>query len=76
MSPFAYVRIIGEPANKEQDSPLKFAEAQLVFAAPGPGGHEMLYTRFGCAAKVRNVLAFAAEGAVKVRSALFTVTPS
>jgi hypothetical protein len=36
----------------------------------------MLYTRLGCAAKVRNVLAFAAEGGFKVRSALFTVTPS
>jgi hypothetical protein len=36
----------------------------------------MLNTRLGCAAKVRNVLAFAVEGAVKVRSLLFTVTPS
>jgi hypothetical protein len=74
--PLAYVRIMGEPAYTEQDSPLAFAVAQFVFAEPGPGGQLRLYTRFGCAAKVRNVLAFAADGAVKVRSALFTVTPS
>jgi len=36
----------------------------------------MLNTRFGWAAKVRKVLASAAEGAVKVRSLLFTCIPS
>ena len=72
----AYVKIMGEPANTEQDNPLEFAVAQFVFGEPGPGGQTMLYTRLGCAAKVRKVFAFAAEGAVKVRSALFTVTPS
>lgn len=76
MSPLAYVKIMGEPENTEQDSPLEFAVAQFVFADPGPGGQTMLYTRLGCAANVRNVLAFPAEGAVKVRSLLFTVTPS
>jgi hypothetical protein len=36
----------------------------------------MLNTRFGCDAKVRNVLASAAEGAVKVKSLLLTYIPS
>src|SRR5579864_9329925 len=67
---------MGEPAKIEQDSPLELAVAQFVFAEPGPGGQLMVYTRLGCAAKVRKVLAFAAEGADKVRSELFMVTPS
>jgi hypothetical protein len=67
---------MGEPANTEQESPLAFAVAQFVFAEPGPGGQWMLYTRLGCAANVRKVLAFATEGTVKVRSGLLTVTPS
>jgi hypothetical protein len=36
----------------------------------------MLNTRFGCDAKVKKVLASAAEGAVKVRSLLLTYIPS
>jgi hypothetical protein len=36
----------------------------------------MLNTRFGCDAKVRKVLASAAEGAVKVKSLLLTYIPS
>src|SRR5437764_8291622 len=67
---------MGETANNEHDRPLAFAVAQFVFAEPGPGGQFRLYTRLGWAAKVRKVLAFAAEGATRVRSALFTVIPS
>jgi len=74
--PLAYVRIMGEPANTEQDSPLAFAVVQSVFAEPGPGGQVMLNTRLGCDAKVRNVLASAADGADRVRSLLFTYIPS
>src|ERR1700730_7862150 len=76
VSPFKYVRILGDPANIEHDWPLEFAEAQFVFEEPGPGGQTMLNTRLGCAANVTKVFAFAAEGAVKVRSVLFTVMPS
>jgi hypothetical protein len=36
----------------------------------------MLNTRFGCDAKVRNVLASAAEGAARVKSLLLTYIPS
>jgi hypothetical protein len=61
---------MGEPAKIEQDSPLAFAVAQFVFAEPGPGGQSMLNTRLGCEAKVRKLLASAAEGALKVRSLL------
>jgi hypothetical protein len=74
--PFAYVRIMGDPANTEQDSPLALAVAQFVFAEPGPGGQTMLNTRLGCDAKVRKVLASAAVGADRVRSLLFTYIPS
>jgi hypothetical protein len=38
VSPLEYVRIMGEPANIEQDAPLLFAVAQIVFAEPGPEG--------------------------------------
>ena len=68
--------MMGEPAKTEQDSPLAFAVAQFVFAEPGPGGQTMLNTRLGCDAKVRKVLASAADGADKVRSLLFTYIPS
>jgi len=74
--PLMYVRTIGEPAKIEHDSPLLFAVAQFVFGEPGPGGQTMLNTRLVCAAKVRKLLASAAEGAVKVRSLLFTYIPS
>jgi hypothetical protein len=67
---------MGEPAKTEHDSPLAFAVAQFVFAEPGPGGQTMLNTRFGCEAKVRKLLTSATEGAVKVRSLLFTYIPS
>jgi hypothetical protein len=76
VSPLAYVRITGEPANTEHESPLEFAVAQLVFAEPGPGGKATLNTRFGCDAKVRKVLASAAEGGLLIRSLLLTYIPS
>jgi hypothetical protein len=36
---------MGEPTKTEQDSPLEFAVAQVVFDEPGPGGHQEVYTR-------------------------------
>jgi hypothetical protein len=74
--PFKNVRRMGEPAKSEHDSPLLFAVAQFVFGEAGPGGQLMLNTRFGCPAKVRKLLASAGEGAVVVRSLLFTYIPS
>lgn len=50
--------------------------AQFVFAEPGPEGQFILNTRLGCEAKVRNVLASAADGGLRVRSLLFTYIPS
>lgn len=50
--------------------------AQFVFGEPGPGGQLMLNTRLGCDAKVRKVLASADDGAVRVKSLLFTYIPS
>jgi len=76
VSPLAYVRITGEPANTEHESPLELAVAQLVFAEPGPGGKATLNTRFGCDAKVRKELASAAEGGLLIRSLLLTYIPS
>src|ERR1700676_263979 len=73
--PLLYVRTQGEPAKIEHDSPLAFALAQFVFVEPGPVASS-LNTRLGCDAKVRKVLASAAECGVKVRSLLFTYIPS
>jgi hypothetical protein len=74
VSPFRYVRTIGEPANTEQDAPLLFAVAQFVFDEPGPM-RLSLNTRFECEAKVRKVFISDNE-APAVRSLLLMYIPS
>jgi hypothetical protein len=48
------VRMIGDPAKTEQESPTLTAAAQFVFDDPGPTPSK-LKTRFGCAANVKKL---------------------